>query len=78
MTAELRVLTAEPLGEGIVELLERYLEDAKAGKLSSLAIAAVDREGCMDCGWSLAPPAGLLMGAIARLQHLYNRRQDER
>lgn len=76
MSAQLHTITAEPQGVGIVELLEEYLVQAKEGKLSSIAVAAIDREGCSDVGWSRAPSGMLLVGAISRLLYRYNVRLD--
>jgi hypothetical protein len=67
--SNIRVLTAEPQGEGIVELLEKLLSEAREGALSSAAIAVVDREGCTRSAWSTAPSTPLLIGAVAQLQH---------
>jgi len=66
---KLHVLTPEPLGENIIELLEYALVEARAGRLSSIAIATVDRDGCTESAHSAPPSYGLLIGAVARLQH---------
>lgn len=66
---KLHVLTAEPLGDGIIKLLEESLQQAREGKISSVAIAMVDRDGCSESAWSYVPSYGLLIGAVARLQH---------
>ncbi len=66
--AELYALTAEPLGETIIEQLELALEEARAGKLSSIAIAKVNRDGCISGSWSYAPSVALLIAATADLQ----------
>ena len=67
--AELRVLTAEPQGESIVTLLENLLEMARAGELSSLAVAGVYRDGCVLAEWSDVLSLPILIGAAARLEH---------
>jgi hypothetical protein len=74
MTIEL--LHAEPVGAGIVETLEWAMAEAKAGRLSSIAIATVDREGCTDRKWSKPPSAGLLLASVSRLAHKLNREMD--
>ncbi|MDB5707868.1 MAG: hypothetical protein JWN66_4984 [Sphingomonas bacterium] len=77
MTNELRVITAEPPGEGVIDLLEAALERAKKREISSIALALVDRDGCCESGWSFAPSQTILVGAISRLLHRYNLRCDE-
>lgn len=69
MAAELREITCEPPGEDIVPLLESLIERAKAGELSSLAVAYVNREGCTAQEWSPAPSLATLLGSVAALQH---------
>lgn len=71
MTAkpELRAIDAEPLGADVVAKLEEALEAARAGELSSVAIAVVYRDGSTGTSWSKAPSVGLLVGSTARLQH---------
>lgn len=65
----LRVLDAEPVCSSTVEKLEEALELAKAGELSSVALAFVYRDGSSGARWSYAPSLSCLIGAIARLQH---------
>lgn len=75
MTA-LHVLTAEPLGEGVITLLENLLAMAREDGLSSLAVAGVNRDGTTLAEWSAAPSLPLLIGATARLQHRLNLEAD--
>jgi hypothetical protein len=56
----------------VVEALEAVLTEARAGSVSSVAIAIVYRDGTTGSMWSKAPLAGLLIGAIARLTFRYN------
>lgn len=56
----------------VIESLESVLEQARAGTVSSVAIAIVYRDGKTGQHWSTAPLAGLLAGAIARLGFRYN------
>lgn len=77
MSAELCVITAEPLGDTVVSLLEDALERAKRGEISSAAFAMVDRDGCSEIGWSYAHSRVALVGSIQRLLHRYNLRIDE-
>jgi hypothetical protein len=66
--ASLKVLDAEPVGADAVEKLEDALTKAKAGELSSVAIAVVYRDGTSGRAWSAAPSLSCLIGAVARLQ----------
>jgi hypothetical protein len=75
--SDLRVLTAEPQGAGIVEHLEAVLAQAKAGSISSVAIAFVHRDGAVDGVWSAPPSVGLLLGAISRLGHRLHLEMDQ-
>lgn len=74
---KLRVIDAEPMGEGIIERLEWALEMAKDGKLSSVAIAVVERDGSPDWRWSDAPNVSLLIGSIERMKHRILIAQDD-
>lgn len=75
--AKVHVIDAEPVGEGIVETLEDWLERAKAGEVSSVAIAIVNRDGSASTEWSDAPSQVLLIGAVSRLQWRLNQELDE-
>lgn len=76
MSAELRTLTAEPLGTGIIEILEDMLVEARKGNLSSIAVAKVFRDGTTGSEWSHLPSYGLMLGALARLSYRMNVRMD--
>jgi hypothetical protein len=67
MTA-LRVIEAEPVGGDIVDKLQTALNEALAGRLSSVAIAVVYRDGATGSSWSEAPSLGLLLGSATLLQ----------
>ena len=69
MSAELHVISAEPVSTDAVKLLERWLIEAKQGQISSLAIAGVNRSGEVNNEWSKAPSLALLIGSVARLSH---------
>lgn len=58
------VIEPEPLGEDIVEKLERVLARARAGELSSVAVAWALRSGEVGGCWSNPPSAPLLIGAL--------------
>lgn len=76
MSAQLHSIDAEPLGTGIVEMLEEVLVEAREGKLSSVALATVLRDGTTVSRWSYVPSYGLMLGAITRLAHRLNVRMD--
>jgi hypothetical protein len=64
----LHVLDAEPIGKGVISLLEDALQAAKAGEVSSVALALVRRDGTMGQAWSDAPSLSCLVGAVTRMQ----------
>lgn len=66
---EVRVLDAAPPNPGVVEALEDILARAKAGDLSSVAIAVVYRDGSTGDAWSEPASIGTLIGAVTILQH---------
>jgi hypothetical protein len=68
MSAKLRTIEPEPLGEGIVKALEGALELARDGKLSSVAIALVYRDGCAGNVSSFMPSRAAMVGSLAMLQ----------
>ncbi len=63
------VLDAEPPGIGIIELLQELTAQAKAGELSSIAVAIVFRDGSADQRWSFAPSGAAQIGSAAMLVH---------
>lgn len=74
MSDNIRVLTAEPLGEGILEHLDEVRERAERGELSSIAICCVSREGETSQCWSPAPSLGLLLGSAQVLVYRLSKR----
>ncbi len=66
--AELHEIQPEPAGENVIARLEEALEAARAGKLSSVALAIVYRDGCTGSGWSDIQNWSLQIGAIVLLQ----------
>lgn len=72
-------LTTRPtkVVHSVIERLEAALEQAKAGKISAIAIAVVMDDDAMNCAWSDSENVGLLVGSVARLQHRLNRSVDE-
>lgn len=74
--AELKVLSAEPVGEDVIEKLEEVLAAARENRISSVAIATVERDGTANRCWSTAPSLSLLIGSVARLEAALIRRAD--
>lgn len=70
----LRVLTAEPLGEGIFEALNEVRALAERGELSSIAIVMVTRNGNTGQRWSTAPSLPLLMASAQTLVYRLSKR----
>jgi len=66
--SDLVPLDPRPLGEDIVALLEEWLDHARAGKLSSIAIAGVFRDGNTGRAWSELHSISAQIGAIALMQ----------
>ena len=75
-TPSLHLLYSEPLGTDVVERLEEVLEKARAGEISSVAIAVVDRTGTTRHNYSGMPSLALMLGSISRLAHALNLKQD--
>jgi hypothetical protein len=76
MPPELHAIDAEPPGADVIEKLEEALATAREGKLSSVAIAVVYRDGKTGRSWSNAPSVPLLIGSIARLEAALIRKID--
>jgi len=64
---KLKVIDAEPIGVDVVATLESVLERAREGRISSVAIAMVYRDGSTNRTWSKSPSLSALVGAVARL-----------
>lgn len=75
--SELHVLHAEPPAKDLVRVLEEALEMAREGKLSSVGLCAVYRDGTLGSAWSQAPSIGLLIASAARLQYRLQQTLDE-
>jgi Tfp pilus assembly ATPase PilU len=63
------------INESVVARLEEVLADAKAGKITSIAIAGLEVGGDIIAAWSETDDFGRLLGAIARLQYRINANQ---
>jgi hypothetical protein len=75
--SELRVLSAEPLGEDVIQLFEDALARAKRGEISSAAVGIVFRDGTTQTAWSRPPSQGLLIGCVSHLMWRLNKRLDD-
>jgi hypothetical protein len=72
MTADLVPIDAEPEGEDVAAKLEEVLTAAREGKISSVAIAVVYRDGSSGRSWSKAHSITTLIGSIALMLHAYS------
>lgn len=61
--------------ESVVMRLEEILQDARAGKISAVAIAAVETGGATISVWSQTDNFGALLGAVSRLEYRLNANQ---
>lgn len=73
---DLVAIDPEPAGTDVIATLERAMEKARAGELSSVAVAFVYRDGCTGHVWSLLPSFGTMIGSVARLLHKLNADMD--
>lgn len=64
------------ISETVIARLEEMLEEAKSGKIISVAIAAVENDGSISSSWSGTDDFPRLLGSIARLQHRINIKTD--
>lgn len=65
---ELTAIEPEPVAIDVIETLEAWLALAREGQLSSVAIAAVYRDGSSGDGHSFIHSIGTQIGAVAILQ----------
>ena len=73
----LTVIDPEPPAPDLIATLERALEQARAGDLSSVALAFVHRDGAVSAEWSTLPSRPAMLGSISRLAHRINLDADE-
>lgn len=66
--AKLLAIDAEPLGASIIDRLDEVRAAAEAGKVSSIAIAVVYRDGNVSHCTSDMPSLSVLLGAIERMK----------
>lgn len=71
------VIDPEPPAQNVIATLERALEQARAGDLSSVALAFVHRDGAVSAEWSALPSRPAMLGSISRLAHKINLDADE-
>ena len=74
---DLRVIQPEGVSPDLVERIEEVLAKARAGELSSVALAYVYRDGAIGRSWSTPPCFGALLGAVTRLAHRMNIVKDQ-
>jgi hypothetical protein len=74
--AEVREIFVEQPGEDVIATLEKALDMARNGELSSVGVAYVFRNGRGGQAWSSIPNVSLMIGSAARLLHHMNRVAD--
>ena len=74
--AELKFITAAPVGKGAAERLGTALGLAASGEVSSVAIAIVRRDGSPEWMWSDAPNTSTLLGSIERMKYAMMQSKD--
>jgi hypothetical protein len=77
MSADLHLIPSQDAAEDIYERLQEVFDEAKAGKLSSVAIVMVHKDGHSNWCWSHAPSVSLLLGAMERMKAALIRSTDE-
>lgn len=75
--ADIRVIESEPQGRSVQSTLKDVLAEAKAGKISAVAIAIVYRDGVAGRVWSELPSVATMIGSVDRLRHRLNLVMDE-
>ncbi len=69
---------AQIVNESVVDVLERWLADAKEGKLTGMAIAGVDTDGMIRYAVPPTDETALLLAVVACIQRrLINTIEDE-
>lgn len=76
--ADLIPLHAEPIGEDVIDTIDKVRAMADAGKVSSVAIAYVTRDGRGGQLWSDLPNVNLIVGSAGRLIHHLNKAADRK
>ncbi len=68
---------AQIVNESVVDVLERWLEDAKEGKLTGLAVAGVDTDGMIRYALPPTDETALLLAVVACIQQRLIRTVEE-
>lgn len=66
MTAEIHVIQPPQADKSVVDLLEHYLERARAGEFGVFMVVFMDRDGFTGSSHSLLPCVSTIVGAIER------------
>lgn len=61
----------------VIERLEEVLERARAGDVSMVAIATVERDGSSQWCFSYLSNTSTMLGAVERMKHRIIRKTDE-
>lgn len=77
MTIHQLVTRHEEISREVVSILEDYLEMAKQGEITSVAIAAVLSDGAVMHQASTTDQQPILLGAVTRLLHRMNLNADD-
>jgi hypothetical protein len=66
--AKLATILCEPLGEGIIAVLDEIRDRAERGEISSVTVAYVTREGCAGHLNSKLHSVATMLGSLALAQ----------
>ena len=70
MSAKLVEITPNPpVSPAVAELLNELTQWVEDGKVSSLAVAVVHRDGSTSTGWSSPATLATLVGAVERVKY---------
>lgn len=74
---KLAVIESEPVGQGILEVLDEIRERVARGEVSQISVALVSRTGCISTTWSKIYSVAATLGAVGRLQYDINAGWDD-
>jgi hypothetical protein len=63
------------INESVIARLEEVLAEARAGKVTAVAIAGLEVGGAIIAAWSETDDFGRLLGAVSRLEYRINANQ---
>jgi hypothetical protein len=63
------------INESVIARLEDVLAEARAGKITAIAIAGLEIGGAIIAAWSETDDFGRLLGAVSRLEFRINSNQ---